>query len=106
MLKEEYDEGRLQYLASQIASLAVDSFTPDQLGNIALEILVFRNKVENVLEKGSKEEKKRAKKALEQLKRLEASVIQLYILSRLRRQRSENLFLDYLTKDYSFLETR
>jgi len=104
MLKEEYDEGRLRYLASQIANLATGDFTPDQLGNIALEILVVRNKVENVLEKGSKEEKKRAKKVLEQLKQLETSVIQLYILGKLRKQRSENLFLDYLTRNYSFLE--
>lgn len=105
MLKEEYSKERIQYLASQIASLSLGKFQRGQLGNIALEILIMRSRVESVLEqKGSQAEQRRARKALEQVKQLEKSVVQLYLLARLQREGSEDLFLDYLTRRHSFME--
>lgn len=105
MLKEEYNKEKLQHLASQIARLSMGVVQANQLGYIALEILIMRNKVEDVLEKKvSKQERAEAKKALEQLRRLEKSIIQLYLISRFRKQSSNDLFLDYISQRHSFME--
>jgi len=89
MLEEIFDQERIDYLARRIASISTR--TPirlDELGSLALEVLVMRNNLENFLEeKRSKKQKEAAKKALKQLRELEKGIIHLYFLSAFQRQR-------------------
>jgi len=81
MLKEEYDAERLQYLARLVAEMHVHGVDIGKLGNIALELLVTRSKIEEIVEgKFPRAQRERAKKTLLELKDLEKSLVSLYAM--------------------------
>jgi len=77
-IKFMHSEERLQLLSSKISSLQLRPDV-DELGKLALEVLLSRNSAREVLEGDySKEEKKSAKEALKELEKLERRIAYLY----------------------------
>jgi hypothetical protein len=98
-----FGEDRLKYLANQITAMFSGATTTEQLGTIALEIMVSRENAEETISgKASLEDKKRAQKTLEQLKEIEKNIVRVYILNRLEHpQGKKTPFIDYVMSKYT-----
>lgn len=76
---------RIDYLANRITEMTLGEVRPSNLGNIAIELLVARERAEEKLEGNySENEKEEAQETLKQIKALEKNVIRLYFLSTLK----------------------
>lgn len=97
-----YDATRLEYLANKVAELTFDPRTRDNLGELALEVLIEREKLEEILESDTtKENKKKAIDGLKRLRSLEKSIVKLYLLSIFSGKKSQSPFMNYIMSKYS-----
>jgi len=98
-----YSEDRIKYLASQIAGMFIRSVRSEQLGNIALEVIVAREAAEEIIKgKYSREDKEKAQKTLKELKEMEKNIVRLYFLTKFGSARPKKTpFLDYVISKYS-----
>jgi hypothetical protein len=71
---------RLEYLRSRIAEAYQSGAISSDLGDLALEILILRSELEESRTPESK-------KMLDELRELEKSLISIYLLTRLGRER-------------------
>lgn len=105
MLREELDEKRLQYLSNQIASMHFQGVDHRSLADIALEVLVTRAELENIVKerKYPKQRRERAKKNIESLKELEKSLVSLYFLGKLKGEKwTERSVFDSIVRRYRY----
>jgi len=102
-MKSIYCEDRLNYLAGQIAGMFSGHVKPEKLGNIALEVMVARENVEEIIKgKYSAKEKRVAKKNLEHLKDIEKNIVRLYFLEKFGSTNvKKSPFLNYMIEKYS-----
>jgi len=100
---DSFTDERLRYLANRIAEMTLGISKVSQLGDIALEILIAREDAEEKLKGNySQEEKEKAKKTLEDLRKLEKSVVRLYLLTKLGQPyKKKTPFLEYMLKKFS-----
>jgi hypothetical protein len=98
-----FGEDRLKYLANQITAMFSGATTTEQLGTVALEIMVARENAEETISgKSSQEDKERAQRTLEQLREIEKNIVRLYILNRLEYpQGKKTPFIDYVMSKYT-----
>ncbi len=77
MSKEVFLEiSRMESLRSEIAEAYQGNKSQAELGNLALNILILRNELEE-------DKSAQAKKMLEDLKELERAIVSLYLLARM-----------------------
>jgi len=99
--KNEWVAHRVWYLADQILDMSVRGFDINRLGSVALEILVTRNQMEELLTGDYLEEEKReVRKMLAYVKDLEKGVIRLYVLMLLGKEAIEREWRDRVLRKY------
>ena len=98
----KYDDSRIDYLTNQLAEITLDSSKQINLGRLALEILLIREGLEEILESDVSEEKlEKAKGDLKKLRELEKSVVKIYILSMVSGKQNKSNFMNYLMSKYT-----
>lgn len=108
MSQKVYETERLQYIAALLTDMQLHGVDIERLGNIALELLVSRRKIEDVLEGNYPEDQKNyAKKMLLRIKDLEKSIVSLYAIGRLRGEKwTEHPLFDYIMRGYDYERRR
>ena len=107
MQKTTFDNERVRYLTNRVAEMATRSANLRELGDVALEVMMTRLRVEESLaHKPKKEERVHLKRALRQLKDVERDIVRAYVLQSLGRRAPINPFLSYMNKRDSLWEAR
>lgn len=109
MLEIDNTKQQLEYLSNQINSMYVVGVDSRKLGKLAIQVLMMRVNLENVLEekKYSKEDKKKAKKMQAKVKEIERRVVSLFLMSRIARAKTPDTlgsFFDYIRGSYEYEE--
>lgn len=101
---EIVSEDRLLHLSRQVARMRLKGVNRRVLAEIALETLVTRIEMENIVkQKISKEQKKIVRKNLGRLEDLEKSIVSLYFLGKLRGERwIEGSIFSSIARRYPF----
>jgi len=96
-----HDNSRLEKLSNEVSELLIFPSKKADLGQLALEILIEREKLEDMVEKGPKHEKKKAKEQLKKLKEIQKSIVKLYIVSMLKGKGQKNNYMNYIMSKYA-----
>ena len=92
---------RLENLSTEVTEILLDTKKRSNLGRIALEILIERERIENVLEEdGDAELKQQAKTDLKRLRELEKSVVHFYFISMMSGKSPQNHFIHHVMGKY------
>lgn len=93
------DEERLHYLANRVTELTTHRTNFRELGDIALEVMMARLKIEELLDtKPKKDQRAHLNRTLRELKEVEKSIVRMYVLQSLEQQHAVNPFLSYVRK--------
>jgi hypothetical protein len=107
MQKTVFDDERLRYLTSRVTEATRRSANLRELGDMALEVMMERLRVEEQLtHKPKKEERTRLKRMLRHLKDAERGIVRVYILQSLGRKSALNPFLNYMYKRDALWEAK
>jgi hypothetical protein len=94
---------RIQYLTGRVAMMQLSGYDDKQLGDVALELLITRNEAEGILEGTySKSEKDNAKLLLSRLRDLEKTLISVYLMRKLGKEKPrKNILVENLAQKYN-----
>lgn len=99
MQKSVFRDERLRYLANRVTELTTHRANLRELGDIALEVMMSRLKVEESLgHKPHKDERTRLNRTLRQLKDVERNIVRIYVLQSLGQRHRINPFVSYMYK--------
>lgn len=109
MLEMDTTEQRLNYLSNRLINMYMTGTNVGELGDIAIEIMMTRVNLEEILDGDyPKDEKKNAKKMLLKLKEVERRAVSLFLMSRIAGAKtSETLspFFSYIRQSYQTKES-
>jgi len=98
----EHSETRIDYLLTRVAEMASNPLKRTNLGQLALELLIEREKLEQIIESDSPEaEKQLAGEALRKLREVEKSIVRMHLFLMLSGKSSKDNFMNYIMSKYS-----
>jgi hypothetical protein len=101
-MKELVQSSILDHLRGRIAAAYQKGRDPKELGDIALELLVRKTEIERKLDESPTfASKKEIEGTLEGLRELEKTIVSLYMLNRLRKDKPADSFLDFISRNYT-----
>lgn len=97
----------LDNLRRKIASLYNERNDPNELGNIALEIILRRNEVRSQLENNPTFDKKNEiERTIDELHEFERAIVSLYVLQGMKQGSGKSFMSDFTKSKYKLFNPR